>query len=70
MKNMKEHCADTKQIYGGEADPDDSGQPILLIKTALEEEESSSVVTCSIMCNGNIKFHGQSAYREDTQSKI
>jgi hypothetical protein len=45
MKNMQEHCVDTKQIYAGEVEPDDSRRPILLIKTGLEEEESSSVVS-------------------------
>jgi hypothetical protein len=45
MKNMQEHCADTKQIYGGVVEPDDSKRPILLIKTGLGEEESSSVVS-------------------------
>jgi len=65
MKNMQRHCEHTKQIYGGEVEPDDFRRPTLLIKTGMEEEESSSVVTCSIMCNSNIKFHGQSACRGD-----
>jgi hypothetical protein len=42
---MQEHCADTKHIYGGEVEPDDSRMPVLLIKTGLEEEESSTVVS-------------------------
>lgn len=45
MKNMQEHCADTKQIYGGEVELDDSRRPILPIKTGLEEEESSCIVS-------------------------
>lgn len=45
MKNMQEHCADTKQIYGGEEEPDDSRRPIQPVKTGLEEEESSSIVS-------------------------
>jgi hypothetical protein len=45
MKNKQEHCADTKQIYGGEGELDDSKRPILPIKTGLEEKESSCVVS-------------------------
>jgi hypothetical protein len=45
MKNIQEHCADTKQINGGEVEPDDSRRPILPTKTGLEEEESSSVMS-------------------------
>jgi len=41
----KKNCADTKQIYGGEVEPDDFRRPILLIKTGMEGEESSSVVS-------------------------
>jgi hypothetical protein len=45
MKNMQEHCADTKQIYGGEGELDDSRRLILPIKRGLEEKESSCVVS-------------------------
>jgi len=45
MKNMQQYCEHTKQIYGGEVEPDDFRRPTLLIKTGMKEEESSSVVS-------------------------
>jgi hypothetical protein len=44
MKNIQKCRADTEQIYGGEAKPDDSRRTIQLRKTGLEKEESSCVV--------------------------
>jgi hypothetical protein len=37
MKNKQTCCADTQQIYGGEAKPDDSRRTIQLKKTGLEK---------------------------------
>ena len=42
---MQKHHADTEQMYGGEAKPDDSKTATQLIKAGLEKEESSCVVS-------------------------